>query len=296
MPYVCTSERVESKRKREREKQRELSVVALCTSDDNQRSFVRPWAYWKTRRWEDQSFGAVWTTAASQPDLFLSCRLCVWASAAACPETTQRILSLLFFNDNEAFLLFFVLPFAFFLSLLCHLLSLERKTPHPLLRFRRILRSTALYLCSRWERIHITENVYVYALCSINYRFIFNNIAGFSVSHLIVFRSVPLDFRIPLASLILRKTNTSPRVHAPTKHLCPVERYWDVRSIYRAKTHLSFTNRREISPGWSFLDYRETRRRMRETEQETNGCRSLCLSVTTMGVPSPTRATIFLSR
>lgn len=200
----------------------------------------------------------------------------------------QRNLSLLLRSSLR------VLSFS--LSLSCHLLSLERKTPHPLLRFRRILRSTALYLCSRWERIHITGNVYVYALCSINYRFIFNNIAGFSVSHLVVFRSVPLDFRIPLASLILRKTNTSPRVHAPTKHLCPIERYWDVRSIYRAKTHLSFTNRREISPGWSFLDYRETRKRMRETEQETNGCRSLCLSVTTMGVPSPTRATIFLSR
>lgn len=86
-------------------------------------------------------------------------------------------------------------------------------------------------------------------------------------------------FRTPFASLILRKTNTSSNVRAPTRRLCPVERYWDVRSIYQEKTHLSFTNRREISPGWSLLDYRETRTRARETERETNGCRSLQLSL-----------------
>lgn len=86
-------------------------------------------------------------------------------------------------------------------------------------------------------------------------------------------------FRTPFASLILRKTNTSSNVRAPTRRSCAVERYWDVRSIYQAKTHLSFTNRREISPGWSLLDYRETRARARETEREMNGCRSLQLSL-----------------
>lgn len=90
---------------------------------------------------------------------FSFCRLCVWANERTNERTAarserQRTLSLLSFNDSKVFfhlLLFSVLP-------ALRLFRLFRTFPpsprfnaqvaHPPSRFRRILRPTALYLCS----------------------------------------------------------------------------------------------------------------------------------------------------
>lgn len=96
------------------------------------------------------------------PALFLSCRLCVWARAAACSGTTQLTLSRLSFIDLAVFLFpvppvsallhfpsSFVAPAVFFLP--C-----KRGIPLAFVKFYDPPRY--IYVLSKWERIYITGN------------------------------------------------------------------------------------------------------------------------------------------
>lgn len=156
--------------------------MALCTSDGNQRSFVRD-------RIERRAAERISHSARCEPRphlgsiFFFLSTLCVGERAAARPER-QRTLSLLSFNDSKVFLyllfFFFVLPALWLclflppsvslslslslsytislslsvsLSFLSFILSSSTLHPnsqvaHSSSRLRRILRPTALYLCS----------------------------------------------------------------------------------------------------------------------------------------------------
>lgn len=115
-----------------------------------------------------------------------------------------------------------------------------------------------IYALSR-STIYITGNAYDTSttLQFINYRWfkIINIFSALSSS-----LPAPSDFRIPFASSILRKTNTSLRIHAPTKRLCPVERYWDVRPIYRRICHSRIGARSRLGGHSSIIARREGER------------------------------------
>lgn len=154
-----------SERVKKKEKEGECGVVALCMSDSKStfvRSSVRPSVRERIERRAAERISHS-ARCEPRPDLFLSCRLCVWARATACSGTTQLTLSRLSFIDLAVFLFSappvsallrfpspFVAPAVFFLF------PSKRGIPLAFVKFYDPPRY--IYVLSKWERIYITGN------------------------------------------------------------------------------------------------------------------------------------------